>query len=141
MIERIFYHYTEWEDYQAGMYDEVKEGRENRVKSAAELLGGGDLITLCYMRAVVLKQPKAAAQNLSNLGMNRRAWIGQSACNLYAGCKEDETREAWGLLSTEQRRIANDLAEFVISEWEKNCYEEIMSLLVLVKIALLCFIW
>lgn len=125
MIERIFYHYTEWEDYQAGMYDEVKEGRESRVQQAAELLGGGNLLTLCYMRGVIAKWPKAAAQNLSNLSMNRRAWVGQAACNFYAGCKEDETREAWGLLSKEQRKIANELAEFAIGEWEHRYYEKI----------------
>lgn len=44
--------------------------------------------------------------------------MGQSACNIYYGIKEDETREAWGLLTNEQRYKANRVADTVYDEWK-----------------------
>ena len=38
-MERIFHHYNKWEDFHAGMYDESREGRKERVMQAAQILG------------------------------------------------------------------------------------------------------
>lgn len=116
MLVRKYHHYEEWEDYKSGMYDELKEGRDCRINLAASLLSDP---TLCerFMREVVKRWKMASEQVLTNVSINRRAWLGQSACCLYAGVKEDETRAAWWKLTDEQRKIANDIADKVILEW------------------------
>ena len=116
-MKRKFYHYKKWEDYKCGMYDELAEGRDCRISLAQKLLGNPALCEK-FMREVVERWTCAAEQVLTNAAINRRAWLGQAACCLYAGCKEDETRKAWWLLTDEEQRTANQIAEKVIADYE-----------------------
>lgn len=115
-MKQIFHHYTLWEDYQNGMYEEQKEGRAERVQQAVFLLTHADLL-YTMMANVTRLWKHATEQNLTNPNVNHQAFLGQAACNLYAGIKEDETREAWGLLTETQRHEANKVADRVFSEW------------------------
>ena len=117
-MERIFHPYEAWEDYKCGMYDELKEGRETRIIIAMHLLASP---TLCekFMREVVKRWKIACEQVLTNQSVNRRAWLGQAACCLYAGVREDETRSAWGQLTEEEQNKANEIAEKVIEDYER----------------------
>lgn len=132
-MKQKFYHYTMWEDFQNRMYDEAKDGREERVQKAVELLS--DLPLLYEQMSRVTKEWKfATEQNLTNKSINHQAFLGQTACNIWAGIKEDETREAWGRLTCEQRYKANKIADRVFDEWQfkyerenESCYQ--MSLL------------
>ena len=121
-MKQVFYHYTKWEDYQNGMYDEEKEGRQERIQQAIFLLTNLKLLYQ-YMKKVTIEWKYATEQNLSNPSMNHQAFLGQTACNIYAGVKEDETREAWGYLTNEQRYQANKIADKVYNEWKRN-YEK-----------------
>ena len=116
MVTRIWHHFEKWEDYHHGMYDEDRQGRQERVQRAAEILGDPILCERA-MRKVVAEWPRASEFNLSNAEINRRAWLGQAACSCYGDVHEDETREAWGLLTDEQRVRANKIATVVIKEW------------------------
>lgn len=118
-MKQKFYPYTMWEDFQHGMYDEVKEGRSERVQFAYELLSFPEEL-YSYMQRVAREWRYATEQNFTNPNINHQAFLGQTACNLYAGCKEDETREAWGLLTCEQRYKANKMADKVYEEWVKK---------------------
>lgn len=122
MIQK-YYHYTVWEDFQNGMYDEVKEGRNERVKQAVELLSNTDLLYE-QMTRVTKEWKFATEQNLTNKSINHQAFLGQTACNIWKGIKEDETREAWGLLTCEQRYKANKIADKVFDEWSANYERE-----------------
>lgn len=115
-MKQKFYHYTMWEDFQNGMYDEVKEGRQERVKQAVELLKDTDLLYV-QMSRVTKEWKYATEQNFTNASINHQAFLGQTACNIYAGIKEDETREAWGRLTNEERYKANRVADRVFDEW------------------------
>ena len=115
-MDRIWHHYELWEDYHNGMYNESRDGRPERVQRAAEILGD-PVVCERAMRQVVETWPKATEFNLSNAEINRRAWLGQACCSCYAGIHEDEVREAWGLLTNEQRVRANIIATVVIKEW------------------------
>lgn len=115
MIQK-YYHYTVWEDFKNGMYDEVKEGRNERVKQAVELLSNTELLYK-QMTRVTKEWKFATEQNLTNKSINHQAFLGQTACNIWKGIKEDETREAWGLLTCEQRYKANKIADKVFDEW------------------------
>lgn len=118
-MERKFHHYEKWEDYKNGMYEELKEGRKERVKLSVDCLGNKEK---CFysMRMVIENWTLACEQNLTNENSNRRAWLGQAACNIAYGVKEDETRESWGILEQEQRYLANKIADIVIIEWENK---------------------
>ena len=118
-MKRIFHHYNKWEDYHAGMYDESKDGRQERVQMAAHILGTPDICEKA-MRKVVAEWEIATEYNLSNAEINRKAWLGQAACSCYAGVHEDETREAWGIMTEKQRIKANQIAACIIKEWLKK---------------------
>lgn len=115
-MERIFHHYSKWEDFHAGMYDEKKEGRKERVTLAAFILGTPE-ICLGAMQKVIDEWKIATEYNLSNAEINRKAWLGQAACSCYAGIHEDETREAWGIMTEPQRIEANRIAANIIKKW------------------------
>lgn len=70
------------------------------------------------MLAVLKAWPISCEHNLSDIGQNRRAWIGHAACCLATGCPEDVTREAWGHLTEKQRDEANQKATEAIVTWE-----------------------
>lgn len=118
-IKQVFYHYTLWEDYQNRMYDEIKEGRKERINEAINLLSNEKLLYQ-QMKRVTNEWKIATEQNFTNNQINHQAFLGQCACNIYKGVKEDETREAWGLLTNEQRIKANKIADIVYCEWQEQ---------------------
>ena len=122
-MERIFHHYSKWEDFHAGMYDESKDGRAERVTAAAKILGTPSICRKA-MEKVIAEWPVATEYNLSNAGINRKAWLGQAACSCYGGIHEDETREAWGVMTPEQRTEANRIAAEIIKKWLNNAEAE-----------------
>lgn len=108
--------YTEWEDWQAGMYRDVSaDMRDGLVAAAAALLADPNRLASA-MRSVSVEWRFAAEANLHE-SPNNRAWLGQAACCYAASVPEDLTRAAWGLLNDEQRRTANGVADRVIDEW------------------------
>lgn len=115
-MQRIFHHYSLWEDFHAGMYDESKDGRTERVLKAAEILGIPDICREA-MEKVVTEWKISTEYNFSNAEINRKAWLGQAACCCYAGIHEDETREAWGIMTEAQRIEANRIAADIIKKW------------------------
>lgn len=118
-MKQRFYHYTEWEDFQHGMYEESKDGREERVQAAVDLLSDTSLLYK-QMTRVVHEWKKATEQNMTNSSINYRAFLGQAACSIYADVHEDETREAWGRLTNDQRYQANAVATRVYKEWKHD---------------------
>lgn len=118
-MKQQYYHYTTWEDFKNGMYNEDKEGREERIQKAVELLTNEGL---CYEQMVrVTKEWKyATEQNLTNMSINHQAFLGQTACSIWCGIHEDETREAWGRLTNIQRYRANKIADRVYEEWQRE---------------------
>ena len=115
-MKQVFYHYTWREDFQNGMYDEDKNGRNNRVLEAITILSDCKLLYSC-MKRVTAEWKIATEQELTNPIVNHQAFLGQAACNIHAGIHEDETRQAWGLLTNEQRIEANKTADIVEQEW------------------------
>lgn len=115
-MQRIFHHYELWEDFHAGMYNESKDGRKERVREAAYILGTPDICRKA-MEKVIADWNTSTEYNLSNAEINRKAWLGQAACSCWAGVHEDETREAWGIMSEAQRIEANRIAAEIIKAW------------------------
>lgn len=114
--KQLFYSYDKWEDYKFGMFKEDLVDRENRVNRAVFLFRDHYMCSL-FMQRVCDEWEISCKQVFTNSHMNKIAWLGQAACCLYAGIHEDETREAWGLLSDEEREFANCVAKQNIDRW------------------------
>lgn len=125
-MKRAFYHYTLWEDFKSGMYEtpckideSTGETTEQRIQYAVECLSNAEICREC-MQKVVKEWTIATEQVLTDLGHNRKAWLGWCACFMYGGCHDEETRAAWGIMTEENRIKANRIADEVIKQWEQE---------------------
>jgi hypothetical protein len=84
---------------------------------AIKFTGNAELYGL-YMRKVAEEWPFSSEHNLTDLSINRRAWIGHAATCIAIGCPEYITRRAWWELSVKQQDDANHQADLAINEWE-----------------------
>jgi hypothetical protein len=121
-MRRVYYPYWEWEDYHSGMWRKVSnDEHDSFLQKAIELTSKSELYG-SFMLQVLDLYPKACEHNLTDTGMNRRAWIGHAACSIAINCPEYIVREAWWLLTQEQRDKADEKAEQAIRKFE-TAYE------------------
>lgn len=113
-IEQAFFRYELWEDFQSGMYNPRSDPAS--IQKAVELLSNPSVCRV-YMKKVVDDWQIATAQVLTNPESNGRAWLGQCACFMYAGCRDEETRKAWVLLTPQAQKAANSIADQTIYDW------------------------
>lgn len=97
----------------------VSENPESQLKTAIEFTGDHEKYGQAMSR-VIHEWKYSCEQNLTDLGMNRRAWIGHAAVCLELGIPEHITRKAWSYLSFEQQRLANAQADRNIYLWEQK---------------------
>jgi hypothetical protein len=93
--------------------------RQDYLDRAVKFTGDHELYG-SWMMKVLDSWPRSCEHNLTDMNINRRAWVGHAACCLAFGCPEDIVREAWGLLTQEQRDLANGVADLAIAEYEKR---------------------
>lgn len=119
-MKQVFAHYLEWEDYQNGMYKmpKLNDGL-GQVQQAKELLSNTPIF-FDTMKIMMKEWPVCSAVNLTNLGQNRRAWLGAAACNYLHKIPEVITRIAWNELSKEQQDKANLAANKIINEYDNH---------------------
>lgn len=110
-----YYHYTLWEDFNAGMWMPPRAGDAGK---AQHILSDPEIFRSAAVD-MLNAWPVAAEHNLTNLGINRQAWIGQATCCHLAGVPESATREGWWLLSDEEKAAANAVADECIAAWER----------------------
>jgi hypothetical protein len=110
--------YWNWECFKSGMYDKRKNDM-NKIQECAKLLSNADLCRVAMERAI-LEYPISTQQHLSKT-QGRRPWIGAAACCVAIGAIEEEVRVAWNFYMTpEQQSLANEIADYVIAEWERG---------------------
>lgn len=114
----IWHPYTAWEEMAFNMWGNVKE-RAAWLQKAIDFTGDHVLYG-SWMRKVVDEWPYSCEQNLSKLDTNRKAWVGHAAVAMAIQCPEDIVRQAWGYLSDEQQRLANEQAQQAINYWEQK---------------------
>lgn len=120
MIKQIYHPYIKWEDWKNGLYLNPKpELIEDHVSTVKSILGHK---YRCQeqMEAVIRLWPFACEHNLTNFESNRRAWLGAAACNIGTKITEPVVRWGWGLLTDDQRKDANRIADNIIEKWELN---------------------
>lgn len=119
-MKRIYHPYWLWEDYKAGFYDNVSgKNKKELINYVIELFSNPNL-TETYMRKVIDNWKYSCEHNLTNLSMNRIAYLGQSACCIYKSIPSTITMEAWNLVDKSNRDIADSIASNIIKEWEVN---------------------
>lgn len=107
--------------------------RESMLKLAIEFTGNDALYGAAMIR-VTNEYPFACEHNLTEIGQNRRAWIGHAACYMEHSLPESIVREAWGMLTEEQRIAANLRADHAIELWESVHAKKDIALLAQMEI-------
>lgn len=117
-FNRVYHPYTEWEEMRFNMWGEVSD-RKEWIRKAVEFTGNHKIYG-SFMRRVVKEWPISCENALTDYSLNRKAWVGHAAVALAIQCPEDIVRQAWGMLTDEQRFLANKEAERAIREWERD---------------------
>lgn len=115
-MKQVFHHYTKWEDWQHGMW--AKSTIEDELLAYAIWFTGDHVRYGIAMMRVVNEWPYTCEHNLTDNGMNQRAFIGRAAVCLELGIPEYIVRSAWWHLTKEQQDLANNEADKAIKYWK-----------------------
>lgn len=119
-LKRKFIPYWEWEDFQNGMWSKAdKENESELLDLAIEHTSNHEKYGLSMLE-VIDAWPKTMLHNLTNLHINRKAFVGHCAVTYKLKIPEYITRQAWKFLTDEQRYLANKQAENAIQKWENK---------------------
>lgn len=124
-LERIYHTWDKWECYRAGFYEtRPPKGMtdEEAEEKYRELLSDPERFR-SILRRVIKEWKNSCEHYLTNVNMNRIAWMGQSALAYELGIPS-KYRGGYNLLSEEQQKAADMVALDVINEWmELNGFE------------------
>lgn len=122
-MNRIYHSWDKWEDHKHGFYDNISgKNKQEMINKVVQIFSDSEL-TEMLMRKVLNEWKYSCEHNLTNLSMNRIAYLGQSACCILAGIPSTITMEAWSLVPEEKRNEADKIADKLIKEWEVNYAE------------------
>lgn len=131
-MKRIYHPYWLWEDYQNGFYNiEVtySETEEYALATQArDLLADSERFYEVALK-VITEWKYSSEVNLSNIARNREAWIGQAACCYALKIPDYITKYGWRMLTPDQQKQANLVADAVIEKWEVKICQRNTSLL------------
>lgn len=114
--KRIYHPVRLWEEMEHNMWGTV-EDKAGYLARALEFTGNAPLYG-SFMQRVIREWHWSCENALTDVSMNRRAWLGHAACALAFRCPENIVRQAWGHLSNDQQRRANAEATKAIGDWE-----------------------
>jgi len=121
-MKQIYHKYTEWEDFQNGMFETDVKNKEELILKAIQLLSNE--VDFYDTSIKVLKDWKIASDvNLTNKNSNRQSWVGQAACCYAFGTPEILTRKAWNSLCDTDKIKANIVADKIIKIYERRHFE------------------
>ncbi len=119
-MKQIYVPYWEWEDWKNGMWRKLPKSEEPAMlKTAIEFTGDWKRYGAA-MSEVIVVWPRTMLNTLTNVSVNRRAFLGHCAAQYKINCPEYITRQAWGLLTEQQRREADAVAEKNIKQYERK---------------------
>lgn len=117
-FKRVYHPVWDWEENKFNMWGDVSN-RAAYLKKAISFTSDHKKYGR-FMNRVVNEWRISCENALTDYSINRKAWVGHAACALAMGCPEDITRQAWGMLTDEQRILANREAEAAIQRWERS---------------------
>jgi hypothetical protein len=119
-MNRVYYPYTEWEDFKAGFYSDYSKSELNDFNASVRFVFSSVEKTELWMTSVITHWVKSSEHNLTNISMNRVAWLGQAACCYYGGVPCKATMFLWKFLDEKIQRRSDKVAQKIIKEWEQK---------------------
>jgi ParB-like chromosome segregation protein Spo0J len=114
---RIFHTYDKWECHKAGFYATSFEGKTKTECNAMYREFLSDLPRFeAALEAVITQWKYSCEHYLTNVAMNRIAWLGQASM-CYATGVPSEFRGGFSLLNKKQQKEANDIALKYLNKW------------------------
>lgn len=128
-MKRIYHTWDKWECYPAGFYEtdppEGMTAREAMEKYAAFLR---DTPAFEAALARVISEWKNSCEHyLSNVNMNRIAWLGQASACIALGLPHT-FRSGFHMLTPQEQRTANETALRALNVWLAEHSEEPLTL-------------
>jgi len=123
-IRQVFIPYHEWEDWLNGMWN---KGDESQLQAAVDFTGDWQRYGEA-MGEVIIAWPRTIINSLTNVSINRRAFLGHCAVCFKLQIPESITRQAWGMLTDQQRFDADAIAEKHIKHWEYEYSRSVIKL-------------
>lgn len=117
MIQRIYHHYENLEEYHAGMWRIVRgKKRQDFADGAADLMRCPQEFKEAMLQAMEL-WPNSCEANLTAESINKLAWLGHAGCCIALQSPEECTRMGWHQLNQCEQAEANRVAQEVVDEW------------------------
>jgi hypothetical protein len=117
---RIFHTYEKWECYKAGFFETTKEGMKKEEAQAAYADFLRDLPRFEKALQVVIAEWKHSCEHyLTNVAMNRIAWLGQASVCQALGIPSVFCG-GFSMLTLTEQNAANELALTYLNKWLKN---------------------
>jgi hypothetical protein len=114
---RIFHTFDKWECHRAGFYATSFEGKTKTECNAMYRDFLSDLPRFeAALEAVTTQWKYSCEHYLTNVAMNRIAWLGQASM-CYATGVPSEFRGGFSLLTKKQQQAANELALKYLNKW------------------------
>lgn len=114
---RIFHTYEKWECYKAGFYNTTKEGmKKEECEEAYRAFLSDTGKFAATLEKLIVEWKHSCEHYLTNVSMNRIAWLGQAAA-CYALGIPSAYRSGFSLLTEEQQSKANDVALKYLNQW------------------------
>ncbi len=123
---RVFHTYHKWECHKAGFYATTKDGMtKEECEIAMRDLLADSLRFRKALKGVITEWKHSCEHYLTNVAMNRIAWLGQAA-TCYALGIPSTFRGGFSLLTKEQQKEADRVALVALNKWLKaNDREEV----------------
>jgi hypothetical protein len=118
-MTRIFHPYDKWEDYRHGFYGGMDYPKDKTLELCASLFK--DLPKFeAALKTIINEWHYSCEHNLTNEAMNRIAYLGQASCALVYNVPSSVCVGGYNLLSLEERKAADDLAEKYLNIWSEK---------------------
>jgi len=117
---RMYVPYWEWEDWLNGMWRRLPKSQEDAWIERAVKFTGDHIAYGSAMKKVIKAWPRTMLNSITNVSINRRAFLGHCACAFEFNCPEYITRMAWKRLTDIQRYLADKVAQETINEYERE---------------------
>jgi hypothetical protein len=118
-MKQIYHHYELWEDVKNDIlkdgFSEI-EAEKLTLKAKSLLCNPKEFLKIA--NEVIIEWKYASEQHLSNKSRNRQAWLGQASCCFKYKVPEYITKYAWRLMTFEEQKKANEIADIIIKKWE-----------------------
>lgn len=116
-VNRIYHPWFRWEDFRHNFYGHIPV--DNKVKHDelyADFLRDLERFEKALM-IITTEWVYACEHNLTNESLNRIAYLGQAAMALEYNVPSSMSRNGYNLLSEQEQKVADDLAEKYLNMW------------------------